>query len=50
MIKITTTLNGHSKQWHSQPTVNGTAIGNLLIPAAILFTGNTFEHVADFAK
>ena len=51
MIKITTTcLNGHSNKWHSQPTVNGTAIGKLLIPAAILFTGNTFQHVADFAK
>ena len=51
MIKIKTTcLNGHSIEWHSQPTVNGTAIGNLLIPAAILFTGNTFRHVTDFAK
>ena len=37
MIKIKTTcLNEHSNEWHSQPTVNGTAIGNLLIPAAIL--------------
>ena len=51
MIKITTTcLNGNSNEWHSQPTANGTAIGNLLIPAAILSTGNTFQHMGDFAK
>ena len=51
MIKVRTIcLSGHSDKWHSQPTVNGIAIGNLLIPAAIPFTGDTFQHVADFAK
>ena len=51
MIKVKTIcLNGHSNEWHLQPTVNRMAIGNLLIPSSIPFTGNTFQHVADFAK
>ena len=40
----------HTVSWQSQPSVNGTAAGNLLIPATILFTGNTYKHTADFAK
>ena len=46
MITVKTTcLKGHSHAWKSQPTINGTAIGNILIPAAILFSGNTFTHI-----
>ena len=46
----TTCLCGHSKTWQSQPLTNGAATGNLLIPAAILFSGNTFQHIQHFAK
>ena len=41
---------GHIVSWQSQPSVEGTAAGNLLIPAAILYSGNTYKHTADFAK
>ena len=47
---VTCCINGHTVSWQSQPSVDGTAAGNLLIPAAILFTGNTYKHTADFAK
>ena len=36
--------------WQSQPKINNAAIGNLLIPAAILFSGNTYQHIYNFAK
>ena len=42
MVTVTANcLNGHSVSWQSQPLINGTATGNILIPAAILFSGNT---------
>ena len=51
MLTIKTTcLCGHSNTWQSQPLTNGAATGNLLIPAAILFSGNTFQHIQHFAK
>lgn len=50
IIIKTTCLHGHSNTWQSQPLMNGAAIGNLLIPAAILFSGNTYQHIYDFAK
>ena len=51
MVTITTNcINGHIVSWQSQPSVEGTAAGNLLIPAAILYSGNTYKHTADFAK
>ena len=51
MITVKTTcLKGHSYTWKSQPTINGTATGNILIPAAILFSGNTFTHIYNFAN
>ena len=43
-------MSGHTVTWESQPRVKGTAAGNLLIIAAIVFSGNTFKHTADFAK
>ncbi|XP_078604037.1 uncharacterized protein LOC144877851 [Branchiostoma floridae x Branchiostoma japonicum] len=33
--------------WHSQPKIGSMAAGNLLIPAAILFTGGTYKKFAD---
>ena len=48
IIKITC-LNRHSKTWKSQPMVNGAAAGNLMIPASILFSGNTYQHIHHFA-
>ena len=49
--RITTDcINGHRVSWESQPLINGAAAGNLLIPAAVLFSGNTYKHIADFAK
>ena len=51
MVTIKTIcLCGHSNTWQSQPLTNGAAAGNLLIPAAILFSGNTYQHIYDFAK
>ena len=51
MVTITTNrINGHIVLWESQLSINGTAAGNLLIPAAILYSGNTYKHTADFAR
>ena len=44
IMKITCP-NGHLNTWQSQPLVNGTAVANLLIPAAILFRGNTYTNL-----
>ena len=48
--KQTTCLNGHLNTWQSQPLVNGTAVANLLIPAAILFSGNIYKSINNFAE
>ena len=51
MMKITTNcMNGHIVYWESQPLIDGTAAGNLLIPAAIFYSVATHKHTADFAK
>ena len=51
MVTVKTScLSGHTVTWESQPQVEGTAAGNLLITAAIVFSGNTYKHAADFAK
>ena len=42
--------NEHVTQWNSQPLVNKTPAGNLLLASAILFTGNTFTPVNNFAE
>ena len=50
-VTITTnSINGHIVSWQSQPSVEGTAAGNLLILAAILYRCNTYKDTADFAK
>ena len=43
-------LNGHKHSWQSQPCINGRPEGNLLIVAAILFSGNTYEHASGMAR
>ena len=51
MVTVTANcLNGHSVSWQSQPLINGTAAGNVLIPAATLFSGNTYKHTEGFAR
>ena len=42
--------NGHTSIWHSQPMVHKMPAGNLLISAAILFSGNTFTHIENLCK
>jgi len=41
-------LNGHEIPWNSQRVINKTPAGNLLLAAAILFTGNTFARINEF--
>ena len=41
--------NGCTVNWSSQPKVNKQPLGNILIAAAIRFTGLTFRRVADWA-
>ena len=43
-------VNNHLTSWNSQPLIKNTAAGNLLASAAILFSGNTFSHIAQFAS
>ena len=42
--------HGHEVHWQSQPTVRNMAAGNLLVPAAILFSGLTFTAFASMAR
>ena len=41
--------HGHHVHWQSQPTVRNMAAGNLLLPAAILFSGLTYTSFANMA-
>ena len=41
-----TCLQGHINLWQSQPTINGMSAGNLLLSAAILFSGLTYAKIA----
>ena len=50
VIVKSTCINGHINTWDSQPYVNGIPLCNLLIPAAILFTGNTFTPIEHFSS
>ena len=42
--------NGHTITWRSQPLLNKTPLGNLLISAAALRSGNTFTKMENFTK
>lgn len=46
----TTCLAHHTCIWNSQPIINNTPVGNLLICSSILFTGNTFARVQNFSS
>ena len=51
MLSIELTCNsGHTLNWDSQPVVKRKPLGNLLLSAAILFTGNTFTAISQFAS
>ena len=50
MIVKFTCLNRYSSTWRSQPLVKGAAVVNLLIPASILFSGNTYQHIHNFVE
>ena len=43
-------INGHQSSWKSQPLIKNTPAGNLLSSAVILFSGNTFERISQFAS
>ena len=43
-------VNDHLTCWNSQPLIKNIAAGNLLFSAAILFSGNTFSHISQFAS
>ena len=43
-------LNGHVTSWNSQPVVKNVPAGNLLIPAAILYSGITYSYLQSFAN
>ena len=43
-------INGHHNIWKSQPIINNTPAGNLLLSAATLFSGNTFSKISQFAS
>ena len=42
-------IEGHDNTWKSQPMVQGVPVGNILLAAAILFTGLTYARIAAFA-
>ena len=43
-------VNNHLTCLNSQPLIKNIAAGNVLSSAAILFSGNTFSHIAQFAS
>ena len=42
--------NGHTELWESQPVIKRKPLGNLLLAAAILFTGSTFSSISRLAS
>ena len=48
---LVVTMKCHNKHilhtWRSQPMVNNTGAGNILLPGAILYTGNTFKRILE---
>lgn len=42
-------MNEHDSSWNSQPILSSTPDGNLLLSLSILFTGNTFKRIQNFA-
>ena len=51
MLSVELTCHsGHTTNWDSQPVVKKKPLGNLLMAASILFTGNTFAAISRFAS
>lgn len=51
MVAIKTTCsNNHTYQWKSQPDLHNKPAGNILIPAATIMTGGTYEATKQFAN
>ena len=51
MVTVKTVcLEGHTCIWNSQSYANGIPLGNLLLPAAILFSGNTYANLHQFSN
>ena len=46
----TTCMKNHASTWSSQPFIKRAAVGNLLISSSVLFTGNTFTRLQNFAS
>jgi len=44
---VTSCSNDHDFVWHSQPLLNRVPLGNLLLSAAVLYTGNTYTTLAE---
>ena len=40
-------VEGHQTQWRSQPVIGTMVLGNLLVAASILFTGNTSTRIKE---
>ena len=45
-----TCYSGHKVKWGSQPVVKRKPLGNLLLSAAFVFTGNTFTAISQLAS
>ena len=51
MLSVELTCHdGHVTHWDSQPSIRRKPVGNLLLAASILFTGNTFARVSRLAS
>lgn len=50
LIVNRTCTEGHCSLWTSQPLLNGMAAGNLLLSAAILFSGCTYRKISHLAS
>lgn len=42
--------NNHESKWYSQPRINEMGAGNLLLAAAILYTGNTYQRIKEMME
>ena len=43
-------LNHHTDSWRSDSDINGMSGANILVAAAILFTGNTYSRISEVAE
>ena len=47
LILTITCLNHHTFKWMSQPRIGSMGMGNLLLASAILYSGNTYNHIKE---